>query len=135
LYFRPNEVYFFELSIKFLIDGYVTRFIKISRLTNSVFGLSGFDCRWSLFFSLAKHKILHQIKPKNIKIGQYFMWNWKKKHKFVWLPDRICFPVQKWKLTVIQKEKSVPRKDLSKSWRTKSFIWTAIKTRLSSSFL
>jgi hypothetical protein len=28
LHFRPHKVYFFELSIKFLIDGWVTRLIK-----------------------------------------------------------------------------------------------------------
>jgi hypothetical protein len=48
----------------------------------------------------AQHKILHQSKPKNIKIGKNFTWKWKKSRKFVWqLPDGIFFRGQICKLT------------------------------------
>jgi hypothetical protein len=75
----------------------------------------------------AQHKILHQIKPKNIKIGKLFPWKWKKSQKILWqLPDGICFWGQKWKLTpfrpipsVIQKQKSLTWKHLSKIVRSK----------------
>jgi hypothetical protein len=58
---------------------------------------------------------------------QYFIWKWKRSQKFVWeLPDGIFFWGQKWKVTpvksipsVIQKEKSLTWKHLSKIGRTK----------------
>jgi hypothetical protein len=40
---------------------------------------------------LAQHKILHQIKPKNIKIGKLLHMEVKKNPKIRMAPDRICF--------------------------------------------
>jgi hypothetical protein len=81
-------------------------------------GSKGFQLDFRLhkvYFFWAQHKILHQIKPKNIKIGQYFTRKWKISQKFVWeLPDGICSWSPKinridWgpNQSLIQKEKSL----------------------------
>jgi hypothetical protein len=84
---------------------------------------------WSVLF-WAQHKILHQIKPKNNKIGQYFMWRRKRSQKFVWeLPDGISFWGQKSKLNPARPMLSNPKGEVSnlkasfKNQADKIFIW------------
>jgi hypothetical protein len=104
---------FFELSIKFLIDG-------IPFLGSKGFRL---DVRPHkvYFFELS---ITFSIKSSpNIKIGKYFTRKWKRSQKFLWqLPDGICFWGQKSKLTPVRPIPSVIQKDKSLTWKHLSEI-------------
>jgi hypothetical protein len=104
LYFRSHYAYFFELSIKFL-DRYTT----YKNFMTNKFRLWAFmSFNWTLdpikyvYYFWAQHKILNQIKPKNIKIGKFFTLKWKRSQKVLWqLLDRICFWGKKWKQTPV----------------------------------
>jgi hypothetical protein len=75
-YFKLHKVYFFEIIIKFYIKS-SPKILKLGNISRGIpfLGSHGFrvDFRPHKVYFL-EHKILHQIKPKNIKITPYFTW-------------------------------------------------------------
>jgi hypothetical protein len=67
--FGHRKVYFFLAQHK-ISDPWIDHTTYKNFMTNKFRFWAPKDFDWTL----DQHKILHQIKPKNIKIGQYFTW-------------------------------------------------------------
>jgi hypothetical protein len=82
----PGCILFFWIQHK-ISDWWIGHTTYISFMTNKFrfWALMAFN--WASdpikYIFWAQHKILHQIKPKNIKIGLYFTLKWKRSQKFI----------------------------------------------------